>query len=141
VLPTLWFRNRGPGAGQSAPVASGRRQVRRGAGDRADLGERYLYCDGQASLAVHRKRNQCEAAVWRQNRTPFVKDGINSFIVHGQADAVNPQKTGTKAAAHYRLTVPPGKCEVVRFGLTPVRRAWTILRQGQSVRSANISTR
>src|SRR5262249_40854352 len=35
-------------------------------------------------------------------------------------DAVNPGKTGTKVAAHYRLTVPPGKCETVRLRLTPV---------------------
>jgi len=33
---------------------------------------------------------------------------------------VNPQKTGTKVAAHYRLAVPPGKCETIRLRLTPV---------------------
>ena len=33
---------------------------------------------------------------------------------------MNPEKTGTKAAAHYRLTVPAGKCEIVRLRLTPV---------------------
>jgi hypothetical protein len=33
---------------------------------------------------------------------------------------VNPDKIGTKAAAHYRLTVPPGKCETVRLRLTPL---------------------
>ena len=54
------------------------------------------------------------------NRTPFVKDGINNYVVHGQRDVVNPQQTGTKVAAHYRLTVPSGKSEVVRLRLTPV---------------------
>ena len=39
------------------------------------------------------------------NRTPYVKDGINDYVVHGRQDAVNPEKTGTKAAAHYPLTV------------------------------------
>ena len=43
------------------------------------------------------------------NRTPYVKDGINDYVVHGQQDAVNPEQTGTKAAAHYRLTVEPGR--------------------------------
>ena len=33
---------------------------------------------------------------------------------------MNPQQTGTKVAAHYRLTVPAGKSEVVRLRLTPV---------------------
>jgi len=54
------------------------------------------------------------------NRTPYVKDGIINYVVHGQADAVNPGQTGTKTAALYRLTVPPGKCEIVRLRLTPV---------------------
>ena len=46
------------------------------------------------------------------NRSPYVKDGINNYVVHGQDGAVNPEKKGTKAAAHYRLTVGPGECQV-----------------------------
>ena len=34
------------------------------------------------------------------NRQPFVKDGINDFIVDGRTEAVNPERVGTKAAAH-----------------------------------------
>ena len=33
----------------------------------------------------------------------YVKDGINDCVVHGRADAVNPARIGTKAAAHYAL--------------------------------------
>ncbi len=86
----------------------------------AMLGERYLYCDGQASLLFTENETNTQRLFGAQNRTPFVKDGINNYVVHGQRDAVNPQQTGTKVAAHYRLTVPPGKCEVVRLRLTPV---------------------
>src|SRR5438270_614246 len=50
-------------------------------------------------------------------RSPFVKDGINNAVVHGHAAAVNPKLEGTKAAPHYRLTVPPGECRVVRLRL------------------------
>jgi hypothetical protein len=32
---------------------------------------------------------------------PYVKDGINNYVVLGQQGAVNPEKTGTKVAAHY----------------------------------------
>ena len=35
-----------------------------------------------------------------QNATPYVKDGINNYVVAGRQDAVNPNQTGTKAAAH-----------------------------------------
>ncbi len=53
-----------------------------------------------------------------ENRTPFVKDGINDYIVHGAREAVNPDRTGTKAAAHYPLTVGPGETVSVRLRLS-----------------------
>jgi hypothetical protein len=31
---------------------------------------------------------------------PYVKDGINNYVVLGQQAAVDPEKTGTKVAAH-----------------------------------------
>jgi hypothetical protein len=119
----------------------------------AELGERYLFGDDRSAPAPgavrgasatdavgeganRDRRGNCapqllftenETNAKRlfngQNRTPFVKDGINNFIVQGQTDAVNPERTGTKAAAHYRLTVPAGKCEIVRLRLTPVAPA------------------
>ena len=43
------------------------------------------------------------------NAGPYVKDGISNCIVDGKQDAVDPQKTGTKAAAHYQVDVGAGK--------------------------------
>jgi hypothetical protein len=54
------------------------------------------------------------------NRSPYVKDGINNYVVHGQKDAVNPGVKGTKAAAHYLLTLKPGECQMVRVRLSDV---------------------
>ena len=122
MLPTLWFRNRWSwGRDNPRPVlehVAGKSGVVRAV--ESDLGERYLYCDGQASLLFTENETNTQRLVGVQNRTPFVKDGINNYVVHGQRDVVNPQQTGTKVAAHYRLTVPPGKSEVVRLRLTPV---------------------
>jgi hypothetical protein len=56
-----------------------------------------------------------------QNRTPYVKDGIVEYVVKGRSEAVNPKKSGTKAAAHYRLRVAPGKYEVVRLRLSTAK--------------------
>ena len=95
-----------------------RRSVVRAA--EAQLGERYLYCEGGAPLLFTENETNTQRLFGVPNRTPFVKDGINNCVVHGEHDAVNPQKTGTKMAAHYHLTVPPGKCEVVRLRLTSV---------------------
>ena len=99
------------GPGQPATVASGgRRQV-----DPSCARPKPTWASA-ISIAMARRRccsRKTKPTAQRlfsgQNRTPFVKDGINNFIVHGQTDAVNPQKTGTKAAAHYRLTVPRRK--------------------------------
>ena len=48
---------------------------------------------------------------------PYVKDGINNYIVMGQKDAVNPEKTGTKAAAHYILDIKGGKSTTLNLRL------------------------
>ena len=124
VLPTLWFRNLWSwGENVSRPA------LERMAGDEtgsvvrateALLGERYLYCEGGATLLFTENETNTQRLFGVPNRTPFVKDGINNCVVHGEHDAVNPQQTGTKVAVYYRLTVPPGKCEAVRLRLTSV---------------------
>ena len=43
------------------------------------------------------------------NASPYVKDGINDFVVLGKQEAVNPSKTGTKAAALYHATLRPAR--------------------------------
>src|SRR5262249_51481240 len=51
------------------------------------------------------------------NRTPYVKDGIDSHVVHGNAGAVNPDRVGTKCAARYRLALEPHSSAVVKLRL------------------------
>jgi hypothetical protein len=122
VLPTLWFRNRWSW-GQDNPRPSVQASDANDSvvcAKEPDSGERYLYCDGQARLLFTENETNNRKLFNSENRTPYVKDGIINFVVHGQTDAVNPQKIGTKAAAYYRLTVPAGKCEIVRLRLAPV---------------------
>src|SRR5262249_1441367 len=52
------------------------------------------------------------------SRTPYVKDGINNYIVHGKQDAVNPAQMGTKAAAHHTATVEGGGSWTIRLRLS-----------------------
>ncbi|MDB5910873.1 MAG: hypothetical protein JWP34_4987 [Massilia sp.] len=48
------------------------------------------------------------------NEGPYVKDAFHRYIVDGEKEAVNPAKTGTKAAAWYAFNegggVAPGEC-------------------------------
>ena len=91
---------------------AGRRRPRPAASCRPPtpaLGERYLYCEGDAPLLFTENETNTQRIFGVPNRIPYVKDGINNYVVHGQDGAVNPEKTGTKVAAHYRLTVPAGR--------------------------------
>jgi mannosylglycerate hydrolase MGH1-like protein len=122
VLPTLWFRNRWAwGRKNSRPAleaVAGRSGTIRAFEE--TLGERYLYCDGPASLLFTENETNARRLFGSENRAPFVKDAFNDFVVHGKNEAVNPRNTGTRAAAHYRLIVPPRRDASIRLRLTPV---------------------
>ena len=56
--------------------------------------------------------------------TPYPKDGINDHVVSG-AGTVNPDRTGTRCAFWYRLTVLPGQTAELRLRLRQARRTAT----------------
>jgi hypothetical protein len=119
VLPTLWFRNRWSGTGVAdRPSLQRVGNVVKAAHPK--LGERFLYCDGNPPLLFTENETNTQRIFGVPNRSPYVKDGINNYVVHGLKDAVNPEEKGTKAAAQYRLTVQPGECQVVRLRLSDV---------------------
>jgi hypothetical protein len=117
VLPTLWFRN----------TWSWHRSADRPSLERMDnavravdskLGERFLYCEGAVPLLFTENETNTQRIFGTPNPTPYVKDGINNYLVHGQQGAVNPEQSGTKAAVHYQITVEPGGSKTVRLRLT-----------------------
>lgn len=55
-----------------------------------------------------------------KNLSPFVKDAINEYIVHGDTKAVNPDRRGTKAAAIVRTEIEPGGQKVLHLRLSRV---------------------
>lgn len=107
VLPTLWFRNTWSfWKGVPKPLL---KQI---AGDHAcvqashqTLGDFYLYCSGRVSLLFTENETNCARLFGSPSSSPYVKDGINNCVVHGQQDKVNPQHLGTKATAHYQMSV------------------------------------
>src|SRR5262245_15284928 len=125
VLPTLWFRNTwsfgGAGGAGPRPLL---REGSKGAGgpvitaSHPELGGRHLSCEGAGALLFTDNETNTERLFKTPNRTPFVKDGINNFLVHGQSGAVNPEKQGTKAAAHYVITVAPKQSQTIRLRLS-----------------------
>jgi hypothetical protein len=122
VLPTVWFRNVWSwGGNPPRPVL---RQAATSeassviAASHTDLGERFLYAEGSPALLFTENETNTERLFDTANRTPCVKDGINNTILHGRQDAVNAEKTGTKASAHYLLTMGAGESRTLRLRLS-----------------------
>jgi hypothetical protein len=122
VLPTLWFRN--TWFREKAPVvpelrqASGDKGTAVVRGSQADLGEIFLRCEGAAELLFTNNETNEKRLYGGPNPSPYVKDGFHEYIVHGVKEAVNPQGTGTKAAAHYEVKVPAQGEVVLKLRLT-----------------------
>ena len=103
VLPTFWFRNTWAWwPDQPKPAL---RDVN--GSIVASLGLN-LHCDARPPLLFTENETNNQRLFGTANASPYVKDGINDFVVSGKQDAVNPSQTGTKAAAHYHATIDAG---------------------------------
>jgi hypothetical protein len=122
VLPTLWFRNTWTWwPGQPKPYlrqAKGSSGVGTIAASHAELGDYFLACEGNPRLLFTENDTNNERIFGTRNARPYVKDGINNFVVSGKQEAVNPNQTGTKAAAHYQVNVGAGATSVIRLRLS-----------------------
>ena len=121
LLPTLWFRNDWSwGENVTRPTLRQVAQDKTGgiiALSHRDLGERFCYAEGASALLFTENETNTERLTGKPNPSPYVKDSINDFVLHGKQDAVNPGKQGTKVAAHYPLTLGAGKSRTVRLRL------------------------
>lgn len=120
VLPTIWFRNVWSWQkGAVKPCLS----LEDGAveidhrGLESDLVEDLglyrlhaaLASDGTAPqwLFTENETNH-EKLFGSPNASKFTKDAFHRHVIEKEAGAVNPAKTGTKAAAHYSMVIPAG---------------------------------
>ena len=100
LLPTLWFRNTWSwDKGATKPTM---RQVEKGTilASHAQLGDRMLDCDGNPELLFTENESNASRLWGQTNPSPYVKDAFHNYLISGIRDAVNPNKSGTKAAAH-----------------------------------------
>ncbi|NHC36012.1 MGH1-like glycoside hydrolase domain-containing protein [Scytonema millei] len=122
LLPTLWFRNTWSwNSHQEQPIL----KVVKSESDfsvieaiHPTLGNRWLYCDGKTELLFTNNETNFEKLYGASNASPYVKDGINDYLVEGRKEAVNPNRLGTKCAAHYVLSIGAGETKIVRLRLS-----------------------
>ena len=127
ILPTLWFRNTWSwSVGGAKPAltkieGTGNSVVHAHINDtllNQYISDYYFYYDGVAPLLFTENETNHQRLSGTLNASPFVKDGINNAIVHGQQDAVNPSDVGTKVSPHYDITIGAGETKVIRLRLS-----------------------
>jgi hypothetical protein len=121
LLPTLWYRNTWSWtpdaprptlrAGHDAPA------YRVIEADHESLGPHWLYVQGAPRLLFTDNDTNASRLWGAPNAGPYVKDGINRWVVDGEKEAVNPDQSGTKAAALHVVTIESGATASIRLRL------------------------
>jgi hypothetical protein len=121
VLPTVWFRNTWSWGGNAPRPSLGKEESGAFVAlSHPELGERFFYADGKPTLLFTENETNAQRLFGAPNRTQYVKDAFDRYVVHGEQGAVNPGRTGTKAAAHYTVEVPAGASQTLRLRLSDV---------------------
>jgi hypothetical protein len=123
VLPTAWFRNTWSWGDDSAA-----RPALAAAGDAVRVS--HPFCGEMELIAGSGPDGTPPTALFCENETnvarlfgaapvtPYPKDGINDHVVTG-APTVNPDRTGTKCAFWYQVTLAGGASAELRLRLRP----------------------
>ena len=121
LLPTIWFRNRWSWGENNDPKPSLRKGDNALATIEVDHFQhipRWLHCEGAPELLFTENETNNQRLFGKPNASPYTKDAINDYVVHGAVGAVNPEQTGTKAAAKYSLTIEPDETATIHLRLT-----------------------
>ncbi|GAB2568710.1 MGH1-like glycoside hydrolase domain-containing protein [Spirosoma areae] len=121
VLPTLWFRNTWAfgddtdGVPNYRPVLVGQPDGTVSVEDSA-LGRYVLHAEGEPTWLFCENESNRARLYSIHTGAAHPKDAINDYLLHG-GDTINPSQTGTKAAAHYALTIGAGASATIRLRL------------------------
>ena len=87
--------------------------------DHPELGAYELQCEGTpVFLFTNNETN--EERNGGKSVSRYTKDAFHRYLLQKETRAINPARTGTKAAAHYELKIPAGKSQTIRMRLTKV---------------------
>jgi len=127
VLPTAWFRNTWSWDGSAKPVLGAAAASAPGT---AAVSIGHPFCGELELIAGPGPDSTLPTALFCENETnvarlfgaepvtPYPKDGINDHVISG-APTVNPDRTGTKCAFWYQVTLAGGASAELRLRLRP----------------------
>jgi hypothetical protein len=121
LLPTVWFRNTWSwGEHPEKPNLKRIGDVKNASVVELShkyYGHRWLFCQGTPELLFTENESN-PLRLYRRPMPGFFKDAFHEYVVHDNQRAVNPKLIGTKAAAHYQLTLEPGQSHTIKLRLT-----------------------
>ncbi len=129
LLPTLWFRNTwswGYDAGPMGDVpgkpklwqkeeAPGSKVVE---ADHPSAGKYYLYAENPRDLLFSENETNKARIYAKPNDNPYVKDAFHRYLINHQAEAINPDRYGTKVAVLYHEEISPEDTKIFRLRLS-----------------------
>ena len=114
VLPTVWFRNRWSWEPECLRPTLAAGDATTIVADDVNLGRWYLTAAAGGELLFCDNDTNAAKLFGSTPSAAYPKDGIGDHVMT-KAPTVNPQRTGTKASVHYRLSVEPGATAQVRL--------------------------
>ncbi len=122
ILPTIWFRNKWswfpniekPSMQKAAPHTGQLSFINL---RESNLGDYEMICEGSPQMLFCENETNFKKLYGGENKSVYAKDGINDFVVNNDYAAVNPQQSGTKAAAHYVFDISANSCETIYLRL------------------------
>jgi hypothetical protein len=124
LLPQLWFRNTWSWDNSAIPALRAEADGTI-SGQHNALGQFRLVCESKPELLFSDNNTDFCRLFGLPDVQGFFKDAFHKYVIDGNQGAINPQRTGTKAAAHYVLTVPGGGSTKVDLRLTTMPQVST----------------
>ena len=122
LLPTLWFRNTWSwgrtGEGYWPRPSMRLNEDGSVVCEHQSLGRMHLYAEGECDYLFTENESNYARLFGTPNQSTYVKDAFHEYVIHGKTGAVNPDRVGTKAAAHYKLEVPAHGEKIVHLRLS-----------------------
>ncbi|MBP6386239.1 MAG: glucosidase [Pseudarcicella sp.] len=118
-LPTLWFRNTWSWGYDKYNFKPHMQAVAANhvAVDHTVVGKMNLYADNADELLFCENETNYKKNYNFANPTPYVKDGINNYIVDKDKSGINPAKKGSKMSAKFSKIVKAGESVTIKLRL------------------------
>ena len=127
MLPTLWFRNTWSLGRTRRSRSCSRSPAESAAGLRPrthDLGDRYLYCEGDAALLFTENETNNERLFGTAKRQSVRQGRVSTTTSStGKQDAVNPERRAPRRPRITRSRSAPGEAATIRLRLQRCRAA------------------